>query len=90
MKQVCQVESVTYSELLKEIDKIVKKNVTEIQFPKKEDDELWTRQQVADYFQVSLTTVHTWLKDGLIKSYKIGNKTRYKKSEIIATPRPQK
>jgi excisionase family DNA binding protein len=44
---------------------------------------LITRQQVADYIGVSLPTLHAWTKNGTLKAYRIGNKVRYKKNEIL-------
>jgi excisionase family DNA binding protein len=52
-------------------------------FQPKEPIELMTRQEVADFFQISLVTVHDWTKKELLKSYRIGNRVRYKRSEII-------
>ena len=42
-----------------------------------------TRKETAEFFQVSLVTIHQWTNDGLIKQYKIGNRTYYNKSELI-------
>jgi len=44
-----------------------------------------TRQQTANYLQISLPTLHQYTKDGLITSYRIGNKIRYKLTEIEET-----
>lgn len=41
-----------------------------------------TRQQTADFLQISLPTLHQYTKDGLISSFRIGSKIRYKKSDI--------
>ncbi|MFC5410666.1 helix-turn-helix domain-containing protein [Larkinella bovis] len=43
-----------------------------------------TRQEVADIFKVTKVTIWDWTKKGLIKSYRIGNKVRYKESEVIS------
>ncbi|WP_423130620.1 helix-turn-helix domain-containing protein [Gaoshiqia sp. Z1-71] len=44
-----------------------------------------TRQQTANYLQISLPTLHQYTKQGLINSYRIGNKIRYKLTEIEDT-----
>jgi len=42
-----------------------------------------TRKEVANYLQISLPTLHDYSKRQILKSYKIGNKVRYKASEVI-------
>ncbi|XKX07030.1 helix-turn-helix domain-containing protein [Tenacibaculum maritimum] len=49
--------------------------------PKK--DKLLTRKQTAELLQISLVTLWNWRKEGIIQAYRIGNKIRYKESEII-------
>ncbi len=48
-----------------------------------EPDELMSRQETADYLKISLVSLWTWTKNNLIPAHKIGNKVRYKKSEIL-------
>ncbi len=50
--------------------------------PKEENDFL-TRKETSKFLKVSLVSVHQWVKDGLIKPYKVGNRTYFKKSELI-------
>jgi hypothetical protein len=50
--------------------------------PKDENDFL-TRRETAQFFKVSLVSVHAWMKDGIIKPYKVGNRTYFKKSELV-------
>jgi len=42
-----------------------------------------TRQETAKFFNISLYTVHDWMRKGIIRHYKAGNKTYFKKSELI-------
>lgn len=42
----------------------------------------YTRRQVADLFQVQLSTIHNWVTKGVLKSYGLGNRVYFKKSEI--------
>ena len=44
-----------------------------------------TRGEVSKQLQISLPTLHTYTKDGLIKSYRMGGKVRYKAQEIEQT-----
>lgn len=46
-------------------------------------DTLLTRQETAELLSVSLVTIWSWQKKGIIPCYKIGNKVRFKKSEIL-------
>lgn len=41
-----------------------------------------TRGEVAKKLQISLPTLHSYTKDGFIRSYRIGGKVRYKADDI--------
>jgi excisionase family DNA binding protein len=41
-----------------------------------------TRGEVSKYLQISLPTLHSYVKQGLIKSYRIGGKVRFKLEEV--------
>lgn len=44
--------------------------------------ELLTRNEASLALGVSLPTLHSWTKTGIIKAYRIGSRIRYKKSDI--------
>jgi len=44
---------------------------------------LLSRQQTAKILGISLMTLYTWTKKGIIPAYRIGNKIKYKKSEVF-------
>lgn len=44
-----------------------------------------TRKETAEFFGVSLPTIHAWVNDGLLNSYKMGTKTYFKRSELVDT-----
>ncbi|OQD42608.1 hypothetical protein BUL40_10360 [Croceivirga radicis] len=46
-------------------------------------DQLLTRQEVASLLTISLPTLHSWTSKGILQSYRIGNKIRYKKDEVL-------
>ena len=73
-KTIIQVENLSSEELLHELS-IIKSSITEIheRFTPQFTIQLMTRQEVADFFKVSLVTVHDWIKKGWLKSYRIGN-----------------
>lgn len=59
-------------------------NVFATSFVNQDEDRLLTRQETSKMLSVSLVTLWDWDKKGLIPSYRIGNKVRYKKSEVLA------
>lgn len=44
--------------------------------------EYLTRKEVADFLKISLVTLNDWSKKGIVQSYRIGARVRYKRSEI--------
>ncbi len=80
------VQLITLS--VEDLQSIIKNAVGEVlqnsQPQQKENDEdsYLTRQQVAKYLHLSLTTLDTYTREGLLTSYKIGHRVLYKKSEI--------
>lgn len=47
-------------------------------------DVLLTREETSKMLSVSLVTLWDWTRKDLIPAYRIGNKVRYKKSEILS------
>lgn len=45
--------------------------------------ELMTRKETAQFFSISLVTLHQWVKQRTLISYKISNKVYFKRTEII-------
>lgn len=45
-------------------------------------DKIMSRQEVADYFGVSLVTLYNWTKQNRIKSVGIGRRVYYKMSDV--------
>ena len=50
--------------------------------PGKEIDDLISRKETASFLKISLPTLRKWTVVGRLKSYKIGGRIRYKKSEV--------
>lgn len=80
------VQLITLS--VEDLQSIIKNAVGEVlqnsRLQQKEDDEesYLTRQQVAKQLHLSLTTLDTYTKEGLLTSYKIGHRVLYKKSDL--------
>jgi hypothetical protein len=47
------------------------------------EERFLTRHETAQFFNISLYTVHDWMRKKIIRHYKAGNKTYFKKSELI-------
>lgn len=51
---------------------------------RQEQEELLTRKQTAHILGVCLPTIHNWIKLKILKPYKMGNRTYFKRSEVMA------
>ena len=51
----------------------------------KDTKEFLTRKETAILFDVSLVTIHEWQKNGILKVYKMGNRSFFKYSELLET-----
>ena len=49
----------------------------------KDTKEFLTRKETATLFNVSLVTIHEWQKNGILKVYKMGNRSFFKYSELL-------
>lgn len=88
-----QIENVNYTDLLQSFQTIVSEKVSEAlsrQPTVKQLPEFLSRQDVADLFGVTLPTVHAWANAGILKPYKIGAKTRFKRNEVLDSPKAMK
>jgi excisionase family DNA binding protein len=68
----------------------IEKRIKELreQMQPKEPTKFLSRKEVAATFGVTLPTVHDWTKKGLLKSYRMGNRILYKRSEVEAAITP--
>ena len=41
-----------------------------------------TRQQVADYLSITLSTVHSYMNQGILTAYKVNGRTLFKAYEV--------
>lgn len=61
---------------LQDINRLIGTNTNEVK-------ELLTRKETGDLFSVSLVTIHEWCKSGILKPYKVGNRTYFKREEVM-------
>ncbi|MCR9154774.1 MAG: helix-turn-helix domain-containing protein [Bacteroidetes bacterium] len=58
------------------------------EFQPKEPTKYLTRAEVAKMLQIDLSTLHSWVKKGKLKSYGIGHRVYFKRSEIETALQP--
>lgn len=46
-------------------------------------ESLLSRKQAAEFLDISLVTLHTWVKNGILRSHKVANKVYFKRSELL-------
>ncbi len=83
--QLLQISTEELTHLIKEgikpeLENLLKKCLNDLS----NDDKFLSRQDTADYFGVTLPTIHDWMKKGIITPYKMGNRTYFMKSELVA------
>ena len=76
-----QLLQVTPTELVALFQDSVKQILPVPQEPNQK--EILTRKETAILFSVSLVCIHDWMNKGLLKPYKLGNKTFFKRSEAL-------
>ncbi len=86
-KRAIQVYEVDPEDFKKEILEGIEKLLEEFskQFTPKEPQVWLSRKDVSELLGVSLPTLHQWGKQGILKPYKIGNRVRYRQSDIEET-----
>lgn len=84
-KQILHIEHINASDFKKEIlsdfNGALQTFANSLQNPDK--DILLTRQQTADLLGVSLVSLWDWTRKDIIPAFRIGNKVRYKKTDVI-------
>jgi len=84
VKYITQIEGISSTEFLNEISEL--KEALQLLSKNNQTNpssDFITRQETAEILNVSLSTLLNWRKAGIITAYRIGNKIRYKKSEIL-------
>lgn len=73
------VSGMTASDFLEAV-----KNMVRAELKNGEPEELMTREEVAEFMKVNLSTVSGWTSKGKIVCYGMGGRRYYKKSEIMS------
>ncbi|GAA4762897.1 MULTISPECIES: helix-turn-helix domain-containing protein [Flavobacterium] len=84
-KEILQIENINATdfknEIVKDVTQALKGYATTLQNP--DNEILLTREETAKMLSVSLVTLWDWTKKDIIPAYRIGNKVRYKKAEVL-------
>lgn len=74
----------SFLELKQEISEL-KSFITNYLPPIKESDDtiLLTREEVAKFFKINISTVRNWSKSGILQPYYVGDRVYFKRSEVI-------
>lgn len=82
--QTIQFVATTPQQLSEMIGKHLSEQINQIKQSIPQPEQLLTREETAKLLQVDLSTLWAWSKKGKLKSYGIGNRVFYKRSEIEA------
>lgn len=84
-----QFISVSPEELVNLINENLKLYIEEysklISEPQEKGKEFLSRKETADFFGISLVCLHDWVNKEILKNYKVGNRTYFKRSELVQT-----
>lgn len=84
-KQILQIENTNTldfkNEILNGVSDVLKGFANTLQT--NDIDILLTREETSKLLSVSLVTLWDWTRKDIIPAYRIGNKVRYKKSEVL-------
>ncbi|WP_445748854.1 helix-turn-helix domain-containing protein [Polaribacter sp.] len=89
MRKIVQVENATSEELKKEISEDVTKHVSIVikelmkDLQSKQKTEFITSKEASATLGVTLPTLFDWRKKGIISAYRIGNKIRFNRQELM-------
>jgi len=83
--ETIQLMQVTPAQLVHLLTEGIKDSLKTFQQPQETHKEILTRKEVAELFNVSLVCVHDWINKGLLHPYKLGNRTFFKRSEVLET-----
>ena len=85
VKEILQIENTNVldfkKEILSDFTGALKDFANSLQ--NNNNDILLTRQETAEMLSISLVSLWDWQRKGILPAYRIGNKVRYKKSEVL-------
>jgi len=81
-KEVIQLHNVTPENLKKEIVESIKEVLYDFLKKESKEDKLLTRSEVAKALAISLPTLRSYVKRGIIKEHRVGSRVLYKWNDV--------
>lgn len=86
MKQqrITQVHHINQDDLISSIASVLEEKLNSFKenFQPKKPTEWISRKEVGEILSISLVSVDIWTKKGILTAYRIGNKKRFKRTEV--------
>lgn len=84
MKQTIEFYQITPDELIENILNAVQNQINSLRadFQPKQPPQYLTRKMTAQMLSISLVTLHDWTRKGILKHYKLGNRTYYRLEDV--------
>lgn len=76
------------ADLVRDIAQAVRAEIAAQPSAPAEPEELLTREQAAQLLRITLPTLRSYTRQGLLNGYRIGARVRYKRSEVLASLAP--
>lgn len=80
MEQI-QLTQLSLDDLKNILDEVISEHLKDVK--KEQPDQLFTRKELAERLSISLPTLHKYSQQGILISYKIGNRIYYRWSEVL-------
>jgi len=81
-----EITQLTFEELMNAIREVLKQElpiVLKAHLKPQEAEVFLTRNEVSDILRISLSTLYNYTKLRILKSYRLGSRVLYKKSEVL-------
>lgn len=85
MEPTIILQGISLNQFMQQLQELITgKMIEEMDGRKKEPPTSYmTRKEVVDLLRITMPTLHSWTKEGLIPSYRIGNRVLFKKDEVL-------
>lgn len=80
-----QIQGISAETLLQKLDSLESKISKLEDQSQNPSEKLLNREETAKILGISLVTLHSWVKQNILKAYRIGNKVRFKEHEVMAS-----
>jgi hypothetical protein len=83
--KIIELRQISLDELRNVISESVRIEIANLKNSIGNNKEFLNRDEVAQLLHISLVSLNTYSKEGLLQSYKIGGRILYKKEEVLST-----